>query len=149
MLSLRPGASARHLIRHSADRDTPNDTFSSRRRLWANEIRRHDEEGSAARGPHPALRATCPPCGARKTVRAYAIPPVFRPLRKLRPCFFCHLQRKAAIPRARGRLYGPSRTPAPTGVLQNGQKRGPLRHPTDCYTPDATSPCAGEVWAGG
>ena len=43
----------------------------------------------------------CPPCGARKTVRAYAIPPVFRPLRKLRPCFFCHLQRKAAIPRAR------------------------------------------------
>jgi hypothetical protein len=60
MLSLRPGASARHLIRHSADRDTPNDTFSSRRRLWANEIRRHDEEGSAARGPHPALRATFP-----------------------------------------------------------------------------------------
>ena len=98
---LRRLSNRRHLIRHSVDRDTPNDTFSSRRRLWANEIRRHDEEGSAARGPHPALRATCPPCGARKTVRAYAIPPVFRPLRKLRPCFFCHLQRKAAIPRAR------------------------------------------------
>ena len=39
-----------------------------------------------------------PPCGARKTHRAYANPRVFRPLRKLRPCFFCHWQRKAAIP---------------------------------------------------
>ena len=39
-----------------------------------------------------------PPCGARKTHRAYADPRVFRPLRKLRPCFFCHWQRKAAIP---------------------------------------------------
>ena len=39
-----------------------------------------------------------PPCGARKTHRAYADPRVFRPLRKLRPCFFCHRQRKAAIP---------------------------------------------------
>ena len=38
--------------------------------------------------PHPALRATCPPCGARKTVRAYADPPVFRPLRKKSPRFF-------------------------------------------------------------
>ena len=37
------------------------------------------------------------PCGARKTLRAYADPRVFRPLRKLRPRFACHRQREAAI----------------------------------------------------
>jgi len=57
-------------------------------------------------GPHPALRATCPPCGARKAVRAYADPPAFRPLRKYRLRFLCHWQREAGIPRARGRLAG-------------------------------------------
>ena len=56
--------------------------------------------------PHPALRATCPPCGARKTVRAYADPPVFRPLRKKSPRFFCRRQREGSFPRARGRLEG-------------------------------------------
>ena len=49
------------------------------------------------------------PCGARKTVRAYADPPVFRPLRKLRPRFFCRRQREAAILNnskfGRGRLF--------------------------------------------
>ena len=57
-------------------------------------------------GPHPALRATCPPCGARKAVRAYADPPAFRPLRKYRLRFLCQRQREAGIPRARGRLAG-------------------------------------------
>ncbi len=73
---------------------------------------------SALRGPHPALRATfpvrgegislrprearpAPPCGARKMLRAYAYPPVFRPLRKLRLCLICHRQRKAALPPCR------------------------------------------------
>ena len=61
---------------------------------------------SALWGPHPALRATCPPCGARKAVRAYADPPAFRPLRKYRLRFLCQRQREAGIPRARGRLAG-------------------------------------------
>ncbi len=64
------------------------------------------------KGPHPssALRetadATCPPCGARKTLRAYAFPRVFRPLRKLRVPFLRHWRREPAIPRVRGRLSG-------------------------------------------
>ena len=57
-------------------------------------------------GPHPALRATCPPCGTRKLLRAYAFPCSCRPLRKFRLHFFCHRQREAGIPRARGRLGG-------------------------------------------
>ena len=40
----------------------------------------------------------CPPCGARKTVRAYAIPPVFRPLRKRHQPFIRHWRRAGAFP---------------------------------------------------
>ena len=40
-----------------------------------------------------------PPCGARKTLRAYADPCVFRPLRIFLACFICHRQRKPAIPK--------------------------------------------------
>ena len=46
----------------------------------------------------------CPPCGARKTVRAYADPPVFRPLRKFRAPCFRHRRREPAIPLAQGSL---------------------------------------------
>ena len=77
---------------------------------------------SAARGPHPAaarppspcagkamtphpssaLRGkaddTDPPCGARKALRAYAGPRVFRPLRKRGTAFFCHRQRQRPFP---------------------------------------------------
>ncbi len=58
-------------------------------------------------GPHPpkcadeqcsALQGTCPPCGARKTLRTYALPRVFRPLRKLRPRFIRYRRRETAIP---------------------------------------------------
>ena len=56
-------------------------------------------------GPHPALRATCPPCGARKMLRAYVFPCIFRPLRKKRHRFICHWQRDGAFPRARGRHW--------------------------------------------
>ena len=45
----------------------------------------------------------CPPCGARKTVRAYANPPVFRPLRKRHQPFLRHWRRAGAFP-----LPGPS-----------------------------------------
>ena len=38
-----------------------------------------------------------PPCGARKTVRAYAFPPVFRPLRIRRHRFICRRQRDAVL----------------------------------------------------
>ena len=38
-----------------------------------------------------------PPCGARKTVRAFADPPVFRPLRIRHLPFFCHRQRAGAL----------------------------------------------------
>ena len=59
-------------------------------------------DGKANRGIHQRARwfMHTPPCGARKTVRAYATPPVFRPLRKLRLCFLCHRQHKAEIPPA-------------------------------------------------
>ena len=49
-----------------------------------------------------ALKRKMPPCGARKTLRAYADPRVFRPLRKKRAAFFCHRQRQHAFPRADG-----------------------------------------------
>ena len=49
-----------------------------------------------------ALKRKMPPCGARKTLRAYADPRVFRPLRKKRAAFFCHRQRQHAFP-PRGR----------------------------------------------
>ena len=44
------------------------------------------------------LKRILPPCGARKTRRAYAVPCVFRPLRKQRPAFFCRRQRRGAVP---------------------------------------------------
>ena len=44
------------------------------------------------------LKRVLPPCGARKTRRAYAVPCVFRPLRKQRPAFFCRRQRRGAVP---------------------------------------------------
>ena len=50
--------------------------------------------------------ATCPPCGARKLLRAYAFPCSFRPLRKKSPRFLCHRQREGSFPRARGRRCG-------------------------------------------
>ena len=37
------------------------------------------------------------PCGTRKTLRAYAIPRVFRPLRKKRTAFLCQRQRQYAF----------------------------------------------------
>ena len=46
----------------------------------------------------------CPPCGARKTVRAYAIPPVFRPLRKRHQPFIRHWRRAGAFPLLRTSL---------------------------------------------
>ena len=39
-----------------------------------------------------------PPCDARRMLRAYADPCILRPLRKLQAFFFCHRQRKLAIP---------------------------------------------------
>ena len=42
--------------------------------------------------------ATVPPCGARKTLRAFADPCVFRPLRKKRAPFISHRQRERAFP---------------------------------------------------
>ena len=51
-----------------------------------------------ARAP-PRRRGRRPPCGARKTHRAYAISRVFRPLRKLPVPFFRHRRREPAIPR--------------------------------------------------
>jgi len=57
---------------------------------------------------------TPPPCGARKTLRAYAFPRVFRPLRKLRPRFICHRQREAAIPSRREANWLPLRGSCPS-----------------------------------
>ena len=74
--------------------------------------------------PHPALRATCPPCGARKTVRAYADPPVFRPLRKKSPRFFCHRQREGSFPRARGRLEAGEAPYRPSATSPGGGSKG-------------------------
>ena len=49
---------------------------------------------------------SCPPCGTRKSVRAYADPPDFRPLRKNRTAFSCRRQRRRGFPRARGENEG-------------------------------------------
>ncbi len=68
--------------------------------------------GKDERNPSVRLCRTAPPCGARKTLRAHAIPCVFRPLRKFRLCFICHRQRKAAIPLRQGSPKG-KRTPPP------------------------------------
>ena len=42
--------------------------------------------------------------GRRKTLRAYADPRVFRPLREKRPAFICHRQRQAAFPQTMLRM---------------------------------------------
>ena len=49
-----------------------------------------------------AERSPYPPCGARNTLRAYAFPRVFRPLRKKSPRFFCHRQREDSFPPCSG-----------------------------------------------
>ena len=51
-----------------------------------------------ARGPHPALRATYPPCGARKMLQAYAFLCIFRPLRKRSPRFIRPWRREDSFP---------------------------------------------------
>ena len=87
---------------------------------------------SASLGPHPALRATCPPCSSRKSRRACADPRDFRPLRKFRLRFLCHRQREAGIPRARGRLEngrpqgrsGAKGAPAGPGRFYRGNRKG-------------------------
>ena len=86
------------------------------------------------------MRSPVPPspCGARKMLQAYAYLCIFRPLRKLRPRFFCHWQREAAIPpegEARagdregrpygGRSYRPAATFPPRGKQE--RRRGHLR----------------------
>ena len=65
---------------------------------------------STASGP-------CPPCGARKMLRAYAFPCIFRPLRKRSPRFIRHWRRQPAIPPAEGRLGATPRGQSPRGVL--------------------------------
>ena len=40
----------------------------------------------------------CPPCGARKMLRAYAFPCIFRPLRKRHQPFIRHWRRAGAFP---------------------------------------------------
>ena len=69
-------------------------------------------------------RMTPPPCGARKTLRAYAFPRVFRPLRKLRPRSICHRQRKAAIPSRREVNWLPLRGSCPSAR----REASPLGH---------------------
>jgi hypothetical protein len=48
--------------------------------------------------------ARSPPCGARRIVRAYADPPILRPLQKSRNAFICHRQRHCAIPRCGAKM---------------------------------------------
>ena len=60
------------------------------------------------------------PCGTRKTLRAYAIPRVFRPLRKKRTAFFCHRQRQYAF-LLKGKAWGGRLIAAPTA---EGEMRG-------------------------
>ena len=56
-----------------------------------------------------AERSPYPPCGARKTLRAYAFPRVFRPLRKKSPRFFCHRQREDSFPPVLGEGFAAPR----------------------------------------
>ena len=67
----------------------------------------------------------CPPCGARKTVRAYAIPPVFRPLRKRHQPFIRHWRRAGAFS-----------LPGPT-LIQTTKRglRAPFGFPRGCRFP--------------
>ena len=78
-----------------------------------------------------------PPCGARKTHRAYADPRVFRPLRKKHHRFFCPRQRDGAFPPSRGEAsmrcnspsrgrspYRPSATSARRAAASEGEARG-------------------------
>ncbi|MBR3429212.1 MAG: hypothetical protein IKG87_03845 [Clostridia bacterium] len=61
---------------------------------------------SARRAGRPAgsRRRPDPPCGARRIVRAYADPPILRPLQKSRNAFICHRQRHCAIPRCGAKM---------------------------------------------
>ena len=72
-----------------------------------------------------ALKRKMPPCGARKTLRAYAIPCVFRPLRKLQAPFFCHRQRQPAIPPGAARSFFSARRKERTGGALTSQNPAP------------------------
>ena len=84
------------------------------------------------KGDRPPLRrqasvsALTPPCGARKTVRACAFPPAFRPLRKWSAAFFCPRQRWCSIP------PGTSFTTAP--VRSTGSQAKTKKHPIGCFS---------------
>ena len=66
-----------------------------------------------------------PPCGARKMLRAYADPCIFRPLRKLRFPFFRHRRREPAIPPCAGKA--PLSHSVRTGDFPRRGKQGPPR----------------------
>ena len=53
--------------------------------------------------------------------------------------------RRMPPPLAQGRFYGPPKARPLRKRGENRLDQRPLRHPADCNTPDATSPCAGEV----
>ena len=53
----------------------------------------HSSSASREIGRRHLSALRCP-----KNRSGFAVPPFFRPLRKLRPRFFCHRQREAAIP---------------------------------------------------
>ncbi len=67
-------------------------------------------DGRGSPRPHGVIARQCshwrgnphPPCGARKMLRAYAIPCIFRPLRKFRAPFFRRRRREPAIPPSPG-----------------------------------------------
>ena len=65
-----------------------------------------------------APNQSLPPCGARRTVRAYAVPPILRPLQKSRNAFLCHRQRHCAIPCAAREEPAPD---AGTAAAHNGE----------------------------
>ena len=58
-----------------------------------------------ARGPHSALRATYPPCGARKMLQAYAFLCIFRPLRKRSPRFIRPWRREDSFSPCAGKAF--------------------------------------------
>ena len=61
-----------------------------------------------------------PLCGSRRIVRAYAVPPILRPLQKLRARFICRRQRRPAIP---GRRHARDRAgQAATSVRLRAEK---------------------------
>ena len=75
-----------------------------------------------------------PLCGSRRIVRAYAVPPILRPLQKLRTRFICRRQRRPAIPgrrHARDRAWQAAtsvrlraeKAPRSVGSAQRGLRR--------------------------